>query len=179
MKTVLGIAFLLFLFVASAAVDAEPKQQPLKAYTDSEAYSVYSSVLPVSSLYGRSTTGMYIQSETLLQVACIPGKNDSDARIREAAADYESKNQQQWHLLPRFQVSGPVELIPEAKLRDTYKQIAYLQLSAVGFSKDRSVALVYAGHHCGGLCGLWDFYLVKRESGQWKPAQFGSCGGMS
>ncbi|HXW92594.1 MAG TPA: hypothetical protein VEK33_18750 [Terriglobales bacterium] len=43
----------------------------------------------------------------------------------------------------------------------------YLILSGVGFNADRTVALVYVEHLCGGLCAEERFYILKKLNGQW------------
>ncbi len=46
----------------------------------------------------------------------------------------------------------------------------YLQVSAVGFDAAKIRAMVYMGHHCGGLCGGGAFHLMTKVNGQWREA---------
>jgi hypothetical protein len=47
-----------------------------------------------------------------------------------------------------------------------------MELSAVGFNPEKSIAVVYAGHHCGNLCGGGGFAVLRKEAGKWKPMAF-------
>jgi hypothetical protein len=42
-----------------------------------------------------------------------------------------------------------------------------LTFSAVGFSHDGRLALVYIGLECGGKCGLGAFFLMRLTSAGW------------
>jgi hypothetical protein len=39
--------------------------------------------------------------------------------------------------------------------------------SQVYFTPDHSVAMVYTGLWCGGLCGMWRWVVLERKDGQW------------
>jgi hypothetical protein len=43
----------------------------------------------------------------------------------------------------------------------------YLILSGVGFSADKTIALVYVEHRCGGLCGAARYYILQKRDGRW------------
>jgi hypothetical protein len=44
-----------------------------------------------------------------------------------------------------------------------------VELSAVGFNADKTVAVVYAGHNCGSLCRRGGFHVLQKKAGQWEP----------
>lgn len=46
-----------------------------------------------------------------------------------------------------------------------------IQLSAVGFSRDRSVAVVRMVETCGSLCGGMKLYAVRKHPAGWVPAE--------
>jgi hypothetical protein len=46
---------------------------------------------------------------------------------------------------------------------------AIVTLSAVGFNRDRTRALVWAAYSCGGRCGHGRPYLLVRQNGKWVP----------
>ena len=48
-------------------------------------------------------------------------------------------------------------------------------LSAVGFSSDGSLAMVYMGHSCGGLCGGGTTHILRKIDGKWTEAGKSSC----
>jgi len=55
--------------------------------------------------------------------------------------------------------------------REFYKKYphssGYWSLSPVGYDPERLEALVYVGHHCGGLCGTGHLVLLAKEDGRW------------
>ena len=42
-----------------------------------------------------------------------------------------------------------------------------MELSAVGFNVNKTVAVVYMGHYCGALCGGGGFHVLKKKDGKW------------
>jgi hypothetical protein len=42
------------------------------------------------------------------------------------------------------------------------------EVSAVGFNRDRTRALVYVGHHCGSLCGGGRYHLLVKKEDKWQ-----------
>ncbi len=42
----------------------------------------------------------------------------------------------------------------------------YNELSAVGFNSDKTVAVVYVAHFCGGLCGGGGFHVLEKKEGK-------------
>jgi len=65
------------------------------------------------------------------------------------------------HYSPDIQLSSPVaaERVPGSG--------GYVEMSAVGFNSDKTLALLYAGHSCGGLCGGGTYHLLKKADGKW------------
>ena len=51
----------------------------------------------------------------------------------------------------------------------------YVIVSAVGFNRGKSQAIVYTGSVCGNLCGRWSFHLLEKVDGNWKQATGVTC----
>jgi len=55
--------------------------------------------------------------------------------------------------------------------KDFYKRYpkssGHWSFSPVGYDTRGSEALVYVGHHCGGLCGTGHLVLLAKENGHW------------
>lgn len=70
---------------------------------------------------------------------------------------------------------------PENKvLTEKYKGAPGLYtFSEVYFNARHTVALVYAGVWCGGLCGQWRWNTFRLIEGQWKPIRWNSTVTMS
>jgi len=76
-----------------------------------------------------------------------------------------------YHLLPEeeenkfFKKKGP------RGWPDFYKKYpkssGYWSLSPIGYNTEGTEALVYVGHHCGGLCGTGHLVLLAKENGRW------------
>jgi len=47
------------------------------------------------------------------------------------------------------------------------KASGYWDFSPVGYDSKGNEALVYLGHHCGGLCGTGHLVLLQKENGRW------------
>ena len=47
------------------------------------------------------------------------------------------------------------------------------------FNTHHTVALIYAGVHCGSLCGQWLWYAFRFKDGQWLPLKWSSTVMMS
>jgi hypothetical protein len=47
------------------------------------------------------------------------------------------------------------------------KSSGFWTFSPVGYNAQGSEALVYVGHHCGGLCGTGHLVLLAKENGRW------------
>ena len=43
----------------------------------------------------------------------------------------------------------------------------YVEVSAVGFDRAKTRAMVYMAHHCGGLCGGGTHHLLEKVDGAW------------
>lgn len=48
----------------------------------------------------------------------------------------------------------------------------WIELSAVGFNTEKTVAVVYIGHNCGVLCGGGHFHVLQKREGKWQPLKW-------
>ncbi|HLW99808.1 MAG TPA: hypothetical protein VKR82_14260 [Candidatus Acidoferrales bacterium] len=48
------------------------------------------------------------------------------------------------------------------------KSQGFMSLSRIGFSPNKTQALVYVANVCGGLCGTGELYLLCKVDGKWK-----------
>jgi hypothetical protein len=75
--------------------------------------------------------------------------------------------------LPFARNSGPRDL--EALWRSFYEQFpgsgGYFDFSGIGFDATYSTAVVYAGHHCGSLCGTGRRVTLRRTGSRWEVAK--------
>jgi hypothetical protein len=100
--------------------------------------------------------------------ATLPSK---DADIDVAIANYLQLNNEARLLKRAFRIDLPYELTSKD---DSWVQKdpdtgGLIEVSAVGFNADKTVAVVYMGHHCGNLCGGGAVRVLVKSQGRWQP----------
>jgi len=91
----------------------------------------------------------------------------------------------------KLQSDRPYELVRSDTIKLLFKESAsdgwndfyqrypdsggFITLSPVGFNNSKTLAIVYTGSSCGGLCGRWRFHLLEKIKGKWKEAPGVSC----
>jgi hypothetical protein len=161
-----------------------------KTYDVTEAYQIYSLLLPQEESYHFAKGTLIIQEDTVAKrdgsEPCVTP--ETAIRFKDAIADYGGTNREQWLLQRHFQIEKPYELVSSDTIRALfeeggwdgfYKRHAesggYIILSAVGFNKGKTLAIVYAGSSCGGLCGSWRFHLFEKMNSKWKEVPGITC----
>ncbi len=186
LQVILLLISSLSLFQGSAV----KTDNPPKPYEDAEAYEVYSAILPMDWLWKvQWAKSLIIRSETKGYKMCLRPEAESEKIIGQAISEYVRLNEKTWLLQRRLSIEKPYELIAYDELRSAlkqgwwenfYKQYpnsgGWIELSAVGFNANKTVAVVYMGNHCGSLCGGGGFVLQKQD-GKWAPLKWkeGSC----
>jgi hypothetical protein len=155
------------LLYQSSAVSTD--NQP-KLYEEAEAYEVYGAILPTELPYQvANAKSLVIQSETEGYKMCLRPEAESEKIIGQASSQYVKLNEKTWLLKRGLRIKKPYELAPFDKLRSALNSRGWIELSAVGFNADKTVAVVYMGHHCGGLCGGGGFHVLQKKGGKWAP----------
>jgi hypothetical protein len=125
------------------------------------------------------------------------GKEFYEAETNETRLDYDQKNKSPMVLdQKRFFLKVYVAIISEAEYDRIFsvgsgkkarneklvkgttgweefyqlypKSQGIMSVSRIGFNPSKTQALVYVGNVCGGLCGIGDFFLLRKESGKWR-----------
>jgi hypothetical protein len=173
------LAETLFLITFFAA----PPQNTLTLYEEPAAYEVYAAILPsewnVQVAHARQVV---IRRETTAYRMCLNPEKESEDKLWAAISDYVEINKKQWWLQPSLTIDLPYLFVDSESLRKMFRQgrwdqfyRAYpesggvLELSAVGFNQDKTVAVVYMGHSCGALCGGGKFHVLEKVGGKWQP----------
>jgi hypothetical protein len=175
------ISSLLFYQGGAVSTDNRPK-----AYEDAEAYEVYSVILPTNWVWQvQKAKTLVIQSETKGYEMCLRPDEESEKIIGQAISQYVKLNEKNWLLKRGLSIDKPYKLVPYDELRSALEQYpnsgGWIELSAVGFNADKTVAVVYMGHHCGELCGGGGFHVLQKKDGKWAPLTWkgSSCGWVS
>lgn len=101
---------------------------------------------------------------------------------RSHPADYERARARKWLLERQFKIEKPYEIVDtktiarlEASDQPRPKSGGHIFLSPVGFNRGKTLAIVYTGSICGGLCGHAQFHLLEKVQGQWKEVPAETC----
>lgn len=158
----------------------------VQPYSAQEAYEVYSTLLPDEWTwrYAKSKI-LLIRAETVSYEMCLTPDAESAKLLDPAILNYRIVNGTTWTLERKLDISKPYDLVPGVTLQAPFKSngpagwsnfklehpdsVGWIELSAVGFNHDKTVAVVYVGHHCGGLCGGGRFSVLQKVEGKWKP----------
>ena len=180
-RLVFGIlAGLLCLSVTFGQRKAVPRR-----YEIDEAYRVYEAILPSEESYWFAKGTLVIQLETGPQHSSPYGclSDEANRKFRAASADFAVVNETEWVLLPKFNLHKPYKLISSDSIHrlDSGDQgsAGYIALSAVGFNKAKTLAVVFSESSCGGLCGSFNFHLLQKVKGEWKEVSGVTCAGAS
>jgi hypothetical protein len=161
-------------------------------YDSADAYQIYSVLLPHEESWRIATGTLVIQQETVpseVQDGCFTA--EARKKFKDAIADYRVANGKRRLLQPRFEIEKPYLLVTEENIRALmprydwqgfYNQYpgsgGVFTVSAVGFNKDRTLAVVYTRSQCGLICGESSAHLLEKTNGKWKEVGVG-CGEMS
>lgn len=172
------------LGVLSAAFPARLFHKTIRIYSDPEAYRVYAAILPENLAYKRSTATVIIREETRSNLEqCFSPHFLHDALLGSAIAEYRRINRSPWKLAQFFSISKPYQLAPEtdfagflwkpssplgAYIRSHQEFPGIIELSAVGFNREKTIAVVYMGYKRQVLSSAWYVQILRKQNGSWR-----------
>src|ERR1035438_4288076 len=119
-QTVLIVACLL---LGSSGVTAQSDVTP-QVYADTEAYRVYSVLLPHEESAELAKGTLVIQEESQVDPeppeTCLP--NEDRQKFAEAIADYKRVNRKPWLLQRHFEVQNPYQIVSTETIHVLLKQ---------------------------------------------------------
>lgn len=160
----------------------EPTAAPL--YSEPDAYRIYSLLLPHEESYGFAKGTLIIQEETVTNAAVVGACLSPEVakRFKDAATDYERVRTKKWLLQRQFDIDKPYEIVDskriahlEAADQPLPRSGGHIFLAPVGFNRNKTLAIVFTGSICGGLCGLSEFHLLEKFHGKWKEVPGVAC----
>ncbi len=165
---------------------AVTKDGPGEPYTDADAYEVYSAIIPSEwPLRVAKAKALVIQSQTRAYEMCLTPDQGSAEVVGGAISDYNSQNEKVWQLQKKFNLEVPYQIIAPDHFKAAFERGGWdgfykeypdsgglIELSAVGFNPERTVAVVYMGHSCGMLCGGGGFHVLQKKDGRWVPLEW-------
>jgi hypothetical protein len=165
----------------TAAAEPEPYLVP-------EAYEIYSQLLPGQwPATEAHAPKLIIRRETVAPFdMCLKPEGESVPVVGPVIADFVSANKKRW-TLQQFTMSLPYEFVSSDDLETIFKDGVpgwkpfydkypksggYNEVSAVGFNADKTIAVVYIAHSCGGLCGGGGFAVLQKKAGKWQDLKW-------
>lgn len=174
----------------------------LPIYEDATAYEVYSAILSSPKAVEQSKSknfvirqetlrnfGAFLDIEPVPTQICLRPDAESAKIIGTAIADYIKVNKTIWLLQEKFKLEISYKLVSSKTVvsiinpftekedwKEFYKQYpdsgGFIDLSAVGFNADKSVAVISQGRWCGSLCGEGEYYVLQKKGGKWIPLEW-------
>ena len=172
------IVFFIALFIT-------PQSAP-QVYEEAAAYEVYAAILPTEwPITVSHAKQLVIRRETRAYKICLKPEKEFEGKVGPAISDYVEQNKREWWLQPKVSIELPYQFLQAASVSkllvhgqwDEYYRLypesgGLIELSAVGFNQDRTVAVVYMGHMCGQLCGGGTFHVLEKVDGRWQPLKW-------
>ena len=173
-----GPLLLYLLFGRHGRVTTQP-------YDIDEAYKVYSTILPKTG-----GSPLVIADETRTPEICLkPLDAQSEGVLRPAIDNFLELNALPWQLQKHFDINRHYELLADEELKTTFRNgmnglpsmggwrtfyerhpdsDGWIELSAVGFNADKTIAVVYMGYYCGEGCRGGEFRALEKKDGKWR-----------
>jgi hypothetical protein len=180
-------ASLMILPTSHVSTAAAQEAEAPAFYEDQDAYEIYRLLIPHEESYEFGKGTIVIREETVPGPAesggCFSGETAS--KFKDAIGDFKRMNAKRWLLQRLFQIERPYELVSTEEIETAFGEKGtregwedfnarhpdsggYFVMSAVGFNQDKTLAVVYTGSTCGGLCGRWSFHLLRKVDAKWK-----------
>ena len=184
---------LIFLFVTFLSF-AQSTGAQSAAYDDAEAYAVYSAILqeewPAKEAKAKR---LVIQIETedyrlSDDKTCLQPAEGEEGKYGPIVSAYREINTKAKLLQRKFTSEIPYDLVAKASIRTYFAKAGvdgwpafynkypdsggFITMSAVGFNADKTIAIVYMGHSCGGLCGGGLYHFLRKTEGKWSVFQW-------
>ena len=144
----LRFVLLTFALFSSLSITSQEAQQELVApYQNSDAYDVYEALLSTDA--ASATSPLVISAETEPSGMCLKPEGEWKRTLMYAIADYNKKNAKTYRLQPKFRMKRRYELLTKEEIYDRFKHPgdgSWVELSAVGFNRKRTVAVVWVSH---------------------------------
>ena len=173
-------AALLFIFSLLRATGGSQISAYPQPYNIAEAYKIYSFLIPREPSYAFGRDTVLIREEAVEGGSqCLT--TSAAKKFADAVVAFNRLGQKKWVLQPRFQLDRPYKLIgpEEIKALPDYPPqsvaASFVEMSTVGFNRDKTQAVLFMGSPCGGLCGAGSFHLFEKVHGKWQEVPGVNC----
>lgn len=187
-----GVAAVALQGNTKATSSAQPANQIRQNEIEEEEYAVYSALINNSAKDENVNSLFIIMDRPFAWVGMMDEGPDSFYEdimksspdlMAETVYDLKAKNKEQHRFTRRFNIKGRYILVSEKDIADLFskdvlhswekfyrkypKSGGYTTFSRVGFNAEKTQALVYQAHSCGGLCGQGSYMLLTKTNGVW------------
>ena len=163
----LSLLFLVGVIAAQSASRDEPAQQ----YVEPEAYAVYSAILQTRWTKNDfpEATKLFINEKTVtFHKMCLRPDRESQEIIGQAITNYDLANQTSKKLQAKFTIQPPYEIV-SAESSSPFR----IDFSAVGFNKDKTIAVVSVGRAIPSMRSYsGSFAVLAKKNGKWQPQKW-------
>ena len=100
---------------------------------------------------------------------CLSVSQDQKSIYQPLIQGYLAKNQKKLVLERKFDLPQYAQVgfgLTSGGANPPAAASVVFEVSAVGFNRDGTRALVYVGHHCGSLCGSGRYHLLVKKDGK-------------
>jgi len=184
-----SVFIILLTLTITAAVC--PAQSP-PVIDDPESYAIYEAIFGPKPPNVENDRSLLVIADTTTDYptygdedkdVCLKPDPAQEATLRPLITAYHKANEKPSLLIDKFHFPFKYQIVPEATIdaffgekgkgswAGFYKKFpksgGFVYVSSVGFNADKTLALVYAGHSCGGLCGGGSYHLFKKLNNKW------------
>ena len=178
-----GICIVGLVLLVSTAVHPQGQAE---AITEPEAYAVYAALMPkLEPARATGASRLVIQAESVTNPKCGLKGKPLEEEWRGVIDDFNRENARVRRILPNFPTMGlPFRVVESAEIESALAVNGwpgfyvvfpdtggYYRVSAVGFNREKTWAMVYIEYGCGNLCGGGRHSLLEKRDGQWVDAK--------
>jgi hypothetical protein len=187
-----GVAALVFRGDAQNVTSSQLSHRSQQHEIEAEEYAVYSALINQGTEEENANRLLVIVKQPTPWVGFVEKERDSfyedllkssPALMAETVNDLKAKNKDHPQFTRRFNITRPYVLVSEQELESLFSKHGiggwekfyekypesrgYATFSRIGFNPEKTQALVYRGHSCGGLCGGGSYILLVKINGAW------------
>jgi hypothetical protein len=174
--------------VLAAAADYAGVQIPAAqtVIDDPESYVVYAMLIAAEvPASGGKVRQLVVQRETAVNKDCMVSGGALETDWKPVADDFKLQNAHVRFVSPDRDLHRPYSVVPQKDILAFFTRQGgswpafyrrfpdsggYVEVSAVGFARSKTRAMVYVSHYCGGLCGGGSYHLLEKVGGAWREA---------
>lgn len=187
-----GVAAIAFRGNSKTVATSRLSQRTQQSEIEDEEYAVYSALINENTDDENVNRSVIIMDQPSPWVGFIDEERksfyedllkSSPGLMAETVNDLKAKNEEHHLFTRRFNIKRRYVLVSEKEIEDFFREgvgggwekfyrkypktLGYATFSRVGFNSEKTQALVYQAHHCGGLCGGGSYILLTKTNGVW------------